>query len=352
MPAPSPSHLVAPFTAIGPDRAAALLRATHDLEAAAIERLATERDDTFRVRTTGGRGVVVAKLAHPLDDPRVLADQVAVLAGLEREHPHLPTPRVVPARDGALLVMVDTEDGPRGLRVLSHLDGETLGSAPRTLDDLRAIGALHAHLARAIAAIGDASDPPLQGAPTPWNLLALEAYAALLDAVADAELRTAAGAVVAMARDAVLPLARALPARLAHNDLHGDNVLVRPGVPGTPLTVTGVLDFGDMTRTPRVADLAVAASYARGRVGEAGPPWQAASASVAGYETVEPLDEAEHALLPRLVLLRVAQRAILNSSIAAANPAAAKYASRNLSAIARDLRELGASIPTRIGGSP
>lgn len=352
MPAPSPSHLVAPFTAVGPDRAAALLRATHGLAVASIERLATERDDTFRVRTAGGPGVVVAKLAHPLDDPRVLADQVAVLAGLEREHADLPTPRALPALDGALLVMVETEDGPRGLRVLSHLDGETLGSAPRTLDDLRAIGALHARLARAIAAIGDAADPPLQGAPTPWNLLALDAYAALLDAVADTGLRDAAAEVVAMARDAVLPLARALPARLAHNDLHGDNVLVHPGPAGAPLTVTGVLDFGDMTRTPRAADLAVAASYARGRVGEAGPPWQAARAYVAGYESVEPLDEGEHAMLPRLVLLRVAQRAILNSSIAAANPAAAEYASRNLSAIARDLGELGASIPTRIGGTP
>ena len=350
MPAPSPSHLVAPFTAVDAERVATLLRATHTLEAVSLERLATERDDTFRVRTADGL-TVVAKLAHPLDDPRVLADQVAVLAGLEREHPTLPTPRVVPARDGALLVMVETDDGPRGLRVLSHLEGATLGSAARTLDDLHAVGVLHAQLARAIAAVGDAADSPLRGAPTPWNLLALEAYAAS-EAIADAAVRADADAVIAMARDAVLPLARTLPARLAHNDLHGDNVLVHPSAAGRPLRVTGVLDFGDMTRTPRVADLAVAASYARGRVGTSGPAWQAASAYVAGYESIEPLDEAEHALLPHLVLLRLAQRAVLNSRIAAANPAAADYASRNLSAIARDLRELGASIPTRIGGTP
>lgn len=350
MPAPSSSHLVAPFTAVEPERASTLLAQSHGLEVERIERLATERDDTFRVRA-GGR-TLVAKLAHPLDDERVLTDQLAVLSALEHEHPALPVPRVLPTRDGALLTRVDTVDGPRLLRVLTHLEGETLGSAPRSLDDLHRLGTLHARLARAIAAIGDAAAPPLQGAPTPWNLLALDAYAPLAPSIADATLRAAVAPVIAAATDAVLPPARALPALLAHNDLHGDNVLVRPAPPGTPLEVTGVLDFGDMTRTPRVADLAVAASYARGRVGEAGPPWAAATAYVAGYESVAPLDESEHALLPHLVLLRLAQRGILNSAIAAANPLAAEYASRNLSAIARDLRELAASIPHRIGGTP
>lgn len=349
MPAPTPPHLTAPFAAVGPERAAALLADTHGLAVDAIERLATERDDTFRVRA--GERMLVAKLAHPLDDPRVVADQLAVLEGLARIHPDLPVPRVLPTADGALSATVDTVDGPRVLRVLSHLEGETLGSAPRSLADLRALGTLHARLARAIAAIGDAAAPPLQGAPTEWNLLALDRYGPLAATLTDAALRAAVAPMIERAAGAVLPLAHALPAVLAHNDLHGDNVLVRPAPPGTALEVTGVLDFGDMTRTPRVADLAVAASYARGRLGETGPPWAAASAYVAGYESVEPLDPAEHALLPDLVLLRLAQRGILNSAIAAANPSAAEYASRNLSAIARDLRELGASIPHRIGGT-
>jgi len=153
--------------------------------------------------------------------------------------------------------------------------------------------------------------------------------------------------VIERVSDAVLPRLIALPAPLAHNDLHSDNVLVS----SEPFAVTGVLDFGDMTRTPRVADLAVAASYSRGRVAERHEPWAAAHSYVSGYEAEQPLTDDEHALLPELVLLRLAQRGILNSAIAAANPAAAPYASRNLSAIARDLRELGARIPPAIGVS-
>lgn len=346
MPAPSLRHLTAPFVPLAAEQAAALLATTHDLAAEGLDRLATERDDSFRVRSRAGR--FVAKFAHPLDDPSVLAEQVAVLAALAREHPELPMQRVLPARDGALLTtVVDDAGQSRMLRVLSFLEGEPLGAAPRSLEALRMLGALHARVAAAIGAIGDAAQPPLRGSPTPWNLLAVEHYGPHASALADSTVRREVERVIARAQDAVLPRAHALPARLAHNDLHGDNVLVR----SEPFAVTGVLDFGDMTRTPRVADLAVAASYARGRIGGAHEPWAAARAYTAGYGDEQPLTDEEHALLPELVLLRLAQRAILNSAIAAANPSAAPYASRNLSAIARDLRELGAGIPSTIGAS-
>jgi len=347
VPAPESLQLVAEFTPLSERRAAELLAHTHGLEVHAIARLATERDDTFRVRTD--RGLVVAKFAHPLDDASELGDQLTVLGALAHEHPDLPVQRIVPGRDGAALVSVDDEAGAaRLLRVLTHLDGELLGSAPRELAALRSLGSLHARLARAIATIGDAANPPLQGAATPWNLLAVDQYAPLVTTIDDDSLRAEAQSVIDRVTDSLLPRARSLPALLAHNDLHGDNVLVRP----EPFAVTGVLDFGDMTRTPRVADLAVAASYARGRAAASPGPWNAARAYVAGYEAVHPLDDDERALLPELVLLRLAQRGILNCAIAAANPAAAGYSSRNLGAITRDLRELGASIPSTIGDEP
>ena len=347
MPAPSPLHLTAPFVRLAEDRAAEVLATSHGLVVEQIDRLQTERDDTFRVLT--GRGSFVAKFAHPLDDGGVLGEQVAVLDALAHAHALLPVQRVLPALDGALLTSIDDGAGhQRLLRVLTFLDGEPLGAAPRSLTAIRALGALHADLAAAIAAIGEAAHPPLQGAPTPWNLLAVEQYGPLADELHDATLRREVEHVIDRAQDAVLSRAYALPALLAHNDLHGDNVLVR----AEPFAITGVLDFGDMTRTPRVADLAVAASYARGRVGEEREPWVAARAYVAGFESQQPLTPEEHALLPELVLLRLAQRAILNSAIAAANPAATPYASRNLGAIARDVRELGSSIPSTIGASP
>jgi Ser/Thr protein kinase RdoA (MazF antagonist) len=344
VPAPSPLPLTAPFTALSTENARRLLVDTHGITAESIERLATERDDTFFIRTA--LAPFVAKFAHPLDEPGFLDDQLAVLDRLARDHAQLPVQRIVATVDGGLVTrIVDDAGQSRLVRVLTYLDGEPLGARPRALSALHTLGALHARLASAIAAIGDDVEPPVNGSPTPWNLMNIEQYGPLSHHVADDDVRRVVCAVIDEAVDALLPAAQALPALLAHNDVHGDNVLVR----SEPFAITGVLDFGDMTRTPRVADLAVAASYARGRVADAGEPWGAARAYVAGFETEQPLTPEEHALVPGLVVLRVAQRAILNSAIAAANPAAAEYASRNLSAIARDLRELRESIPTTIG---
>lgn len=343
MPAPSPLQIVAEFVPLSEQDAATALTSGYDLDVVQLDRLPTERDDTFRVHTPHGQ--VVAKFAHPLDDAEELHEQITTLTALAREHPALPVQRVVPARDGQLLTrIIDGVGQVRQLRVLTYLEGELFGARARPLSAVHTVGALHAQLAVAITAIGDTAQPPLLGAATPWNLLSVEHYGPLVDAIIDSDVRREAAGVVARFVQAGLARARALPAVLAHNDMHGDNVLVsvEPGV------VTGVLDFGDMTRTPRVADLAVAASYARGRAQSTHEPWAAARAYVCGYESEQPLSDDEHCLLPELVLLRLAQRAILNSAIAAANPTATHYASRNLSAIGRDLRELGAVIPSSL----
>jgi len=344
VPAPSPLQLTAEFSPLSEATAASLLAHHHGIDVATIRRLATERDDTFVVTTAHER--LVAKFAHPLDEWTTLHDQVTVLDTLAERSPDLPVQRVVPSREGHLLTrVIDDAETPRLLRVLSYLDGDVLGAAERPLEVMVVLGRLHARLAAAIAEVGDDTEPRLVGANTPWNLLAIDDYAPHLNVIDDTDLRAEVDRTIERVRERVMPALRDLPRPLAHNDVHGDNVLVHDA----PFTITGVLDFGDMCRTPRVADLAVAASYARGRVGAAGEPWAAARAYVAGYEAEQPLTPDEHALLPELVLLRLAQRGILNSAIAAANHAATGYASRNLSAITRDLRELGASIPRTIG---
>ena len=349
MTAPSASQLIAAYSPLSETTASALLVESHGVSVERIDRLATERDDSFRIDTAHG-AVVVAKFAHPLDDSRALHDQVAVLDTLAREHAEFPVQRVLPALDGTLISRVTDDAGQhRWVRVLSYLEGELLGASARSLSDMRALGAFHARFAAAIADIGDSFDQSLSGAETPWNLRRFHDYASLLDDLApDKDLHLEVTRVLERIRRHALPRLLDLPCVLAHNDLHGDNVLVS----SDPFAVTGVLDFGDMTRTPRVADLAVATSYARGRVPTAGEPWAAAHAYVSGYESERRLSDLERALLPELVLLRLAQRAIVNSAIASANPTASPYASRNLRAIGRDLRELGASIPTTIGDTP
>lgn len=346
--------------------AAEVLRASWGFEPTALTRLATERDDTFRVELAGG-GRALLKIAHPDDVAGTVDAQLAVLADLATHAPHLPVSRVLPARDGAARVEVTTPDGTRLARVLSWLDGEPWSSRPRDADALSALGRVQADLARAVAAagarLGDAATP----ARTPWNLLEIDAARATIDGIADDALRAAARAVLDDAATRILPALDSLPRVLAHNDAHGENILVAPPGDeprdGAATRVTGLLDFGDMTRTPRIADLAVAASYAAGVADPADPrlaesPWAPAAwiarGAAKGWAAAgNPLTEAERSLLAPLILLRVAQRAALNSAVAAASAERAAYAGRNLARLRADLEALAAHpAPIDLGAAP
>ena len=47
-----------------------------------------------------------------------------------------------------------------------------------------------------------------------------------------------------------------LPRQVVHNDLNDENILVHDGA------IYGMIDFGDATETIRVAELAIACTYA------------------------------------------------------------------------------------------
>src|SRR4029079_2431793 len=96
----------------------------------------------------------------------------------------------------------------------------------------------------------------------------------------------------------VLARLRDLPAQAIHNDANEHNVLV-----GDDGRVSGLIDFGDVCRGPRVCGLAVACAYAMTPL--EGPEREVLPL-VAGYHEVAPLRPEELALLPDLVRARLA----------------------------------------------
>jgi Ser/Thr protein kinase RdoA (MazF antagonist) len=86
--------------------------------------------------------------------------------------------------------------------------------------------------------------------------------------------------------------------QVIHNDLSTDNLLV--GEDGD--SVVGVLDFGDVVRTPALNELAVATSY---QIAGEADIVGAAIDVVRAFHSVTPLDEQELALLPGLITARV-----------------------------------------------
>src|SRR5699024_7009532 len=89
-----------------------------------------------------------------------------------------------------------------------------------------------------------------------------------------------------------------LPRSLIHNDANDNNLIL-----DADDRLVGILDFGDMAHTWRIADLAVAGSYVCDGWDD---PLAGICNVVAGYHEVNPLQAAEVAVLRDLILMRLA----------------------------------------------
>jgi Ser/Thr protein kinase RdoA (MazF antagonist) len=242
----------------------------------------------------------VLKLHRAETDPAWLDLQDAAMAHVAGRTGEVATPRLRPALDGA--ARVATDEGIA--RVLTWIPGTPWASLPE--HDAGALAGLGRAVARVDAALADFDHPALDR-PLAWNMLAAadllddaRAAAAASSAAGPAGAGAAAAAAAILARFAarVGPALRALPAQAIHNDANEHNVLV-----GADGRVSGLIDFGDLCRAPRIAGLAVAAAYAMTLLSV---PERQVLPLVAGYHAVAPLTEAELALLPDLIRTRLA----------------------------------------------
>jgi Ser/Thr protein kinase RdoA (MazF antagonist) len=296
-----------------------------------LTRLPGEADDNFLLQVPGGLGGVVppgasrapgdgqryvVKFAHLRADPAVVDVQVRVLRHIESADRELPVPRVAPAVDGALWTTVP--DGPLGGRVvhaLSYLDGRLLRSVATDRPLRRVLGATLAELGQALRGFDD----PLVHRPLLWDLAQLPRLRPLLTG------RSPGPAI----EEQFDRLAAALPARLAglrtqlvHNDFSPDNTLISPD----GARVGGIIDFGDVTVTALVNDLAIAVAN---MLGDGPDPFGPGLDLIAGYHAVTPLAAAELSLLPDLILGRVVARIIISEWRAERFPENRAYVLRN-----------------------
>jgi len=281
---------------VTPDEIADFVRERWELTGR-LTPLPGERDRNFLLEADHASYVV--KAASPDEPGKALRFQTTLLRWLEDQRPTVPTPRVVPSRSGALIETLERGPQPVRVRIMRHLPGRTLAEAkPRTPALLRRIGALLGRLDTALAGFpGEA--PPREGFD--WALA--EAPRVLREALAyvPAEgCRTILESLVAQWDEAADRIGALTPA-LIHGDANDHNILVGP--PRLiDREVTGVLDFGDAHRAPRVFDPAIAVAYAL--LGE-DDLLAAAAAVLAGYHEVAPLEEREVELVWLLARARL-----------------------------------------------
>lgn len=258
-----------------------------------------ERDCNFRLDCRPGRHLL--KVHNPADPEAVLDLQQSALRHLRSVAPDLPVSGVVPTRDGRSWVQMTGRDGRHSLAwVLTWLEGRH--PEPDELDavHLREWGRTSARLGRALRGFAH----PAATQPIAWDVKRLPQLRPWISAVT-ANRRPAIEAVLDRFEQRVVPALPLLRAQVVHNDLAPTNVLVDDS-----LAVTGITDFGDMTHTALVCDLAVAAADVLcGRA----DGLELASEVIAGYHAVTPLEPEELALVADLMASRYAATVLITA---------------------------------------
>ena len=286
-----------------------------------LTRLPGEADDNFLLCSAVGARYVV-KVAHARADPAVVAVQARVLRYLERTAPGLPVPRLVPGSDGQPWQVIAA--GPlrgRLVHVVTYLDGQPLRAAVAAAGLRRRLGATLAVLGRALREFDD-GPPPTR--PLLWDLAQLPLLQPLLAELPPAPATRLLDEQLGRLCADVLPLLAAQRRQLVHNDLNPDNVLIRPQQPRQE--ISGIIDFGDLTVTALVNDVAIAAAY---QLAADGDPLGPALELIAGYHAEVALTPAELTLLPDLILARVLARIVISEWRAVRFPENVEYIMRH-----------------------
>ena len=192
-------------------------------------------------------------------------------------------PRLVaPSATGAdaSVSHVTFEGAPYVACAVTWLRGVPLAELrPRSPAVLEALGALLAELDAALADF----DHPALDRDFAWRMesapATIRAHLRHLDRGGDL-----VAATLDRATARLDPVVDGLPGAVIHNDGNDFNVLVRPSLGGARLI--GLIDFGDVVRSWRAAEVAVAAAYA---MMEMADPLDAVCAIARGYASVTPL---------------------------------------------------------------
>lgn len=299
-----------PAPRISATEAQRILATHYGIDAEAVS-LGSQQDKNFLVRRAGADEVLgVLKVANPAFTATEIAAQDAAASLIAAAEPALRIAVPLPNRDGAEVTTVD------GLlvRLLRYLPGGTLIDADHLSPAAVAgLGDVAARVSRALTGFEhEGLDRVLQWDPR----YGAEVVDALLEHVGDPAHRDRLSAATREAVERIARVADDLPRQAVHLDITDANVVVSPAADGTRRP-DGVIDFGDLTRTWAVSELAIAASSVLGHTGA--EPWSILPA-VRAFHGLRPLTGPEIDALWPMVVLRTAVLIVSGAQQAALDP--------------------------------
>lgn len=313
------------------EEAEALARERYGLDGKA-KWLWGEKDSNYCLTLADGTTYLM-KVLHPSENPVTTAMHSQALLHVQAADPGVPVQRVVPTRDGlADCRVTDAQGEERGVRVVTFLKGVAQGDVAHSAVQRFQVGVM---LGRMQAALSDFTHTAATHKIS-WDLChALDARP-LLEVNPDAAECAFLTEIFARFEAEVLPLIGDLPTQVIHNDFNMANILVDPD---NTDVVSGIIDFGDMVRAPRVFDVAIGGAY---QIGGAEEPIAALCDFLKGYASISKLGEPEIRILYVCMLTRMAMRLAITEWRAGRFPEQADYIRRNSASIRQEFERLKA----------
>ena len=264
---------------------------------ATVTSLGSQQDANFLLTASTGAALAVLKVANPAFSRVEIEAQDAAARFVAEREPGVRTPHnVAPAGIDPIAEIAHPGGGALYARLIAHLDGGTMsGESYVSPQRWAALGALAGRASRALAEF----DHPGVDRVLQWDLQhADRTIDLLLPCIADTGRRRLVAAAAKTAWRTVTDLADKLPVQVIHCDITDDNVVCAPDG-----ACDGIIDFGDLTRSWAVSELAVAVSSVLRHSG--GEP-AAALPLITAFDKARPLSNAEITALWPLVVLRAA----------------------------------------------
>lgn len=297
----SESGLLTEHTQIAESTVLELLKHSYGLKGALV-RIPTEKDETFRLQD--GQESYLVKVSPPDEDPVIVHLQTSCMEHLERTAPELPVQRLIRSLDGDPQVLIPTPTGPfdRVFRVMRFMPGNLLANHEASAGQFQLVGSSLARLGRALQDF----DHPRADRMLLWDLKHFHRMRPLLEYVDDEQKRFLAEDIFDQFDEKVVPVLDTLTSQVVHGDFSPFNVIINPD---KDEYVTGIIDFGDVVRTPVIFDLSVTMANLLGAV--PGNPWEHALQVMDGYRSIRPLPHQELKALIISAQARLLLRALI-----------------------------------------
>lgn len=258
--------------------------------------LLSERDQNFLLEVDGDKKYVL-KIANSCEEHLVTDFQIQALIHIAKKSDlSINTPEILQSVDGRNSIMLETDTEVHVARVVSYLDGMTLGDRAPSAKLCRDMGR---YLARLGFLLKDFKHPGSDHSLL-WDMKEALKLREILSHIKNETTRHLVETVLEDFEKNALVIFDSIRWQVIHSDMHADNIIVSES---NTDKVAGIIDFGDMLLSPLIVDLAVAASYLRVVDGD---PLSLITEFLYGYHQEIPLKRMEISILHDLIKTRLA----------------------------------------------